>query len=228
MKNFIIAIDGFSSCGKSTLAKALAKHLNFIYIDSGAMYRAVTLYFLRNNIDSTAPAEQLEQLLENIHLEFVPSNGQTYILLNGEDVSEEIRKMYVSNKVSYFSQLECVRTELVRQQQRIGNEKNIIMDGRDIGTAVFPNAQIKLFMTADPKVRAKRRYQELCSKNESVTLEEVYTNLAQRDYNDTTRKVSPLICAKDAVVIDNSCLTEAEQLQIVLEIAVPLVTREAI
>lgn len=214
-KNFIIAIDGFSSCGKSTVAKALAKQLNYVFIDSGAMYRAVTLYFLRNEIllDDVA---QVQEALRNIQIDFVPNTEQTQILLNDEDVSTEIRQMYVSNKVSEVSAIKEVRTAMVAQQQQLGKIKNIVMDGRDIGTTVFPDADLKIFMTASPHVRAERRFAELSAKGEEVTMEEVMENLAHRDHIDSTREESPLRQAADAIVLDNSNLTQEEQLQIVL------------
>lgn len=215
-KNIVIAIDGYSSCGKSTLAKALAKKLNFIYIDSGAMYRAVTLYFLRNNID-LQNQELVRESLNNIHLDFQTTNNQTLITLNGEDVSTEIRQMHVAEKVSSVSALKDVRIEMVKQQQRMGKSDNIVMDGRDIGTVVFPDADLKLFMTADPQIRAERRYKELINKGEKVNIEEIYDNLAHRDLQDTTRKESPLIQAEDAIILDNSTITEEQQLEFVLK-----------
>lgn len=215
-QNIVIAIDGYSSCGKSTLAKALAKQLHFIYIDSGAMYRAVTLYLLRNHTDISNPAE-VQKALNDIHLNFHSRDYQTHITLNGEEVSEEIRQMPVSDKVSDVSAIRAVRQEMVKQQQRMGKSKNIVMDGRDIGTAVFPDAQLKFFMTADPKVRAERRFKELIAKDEKITLEEVFENLAHRDYQDTTRKESPLIRAEDAIILDNTNLTEEQQLQFALD-----------
>jgi len=214
--NKIIAIDGYSSCGKSTLAKALAKELRYLYIDSGAMYRAVTLYFIRNAVpvdDEAKVAEALEQ----IHIDFHIEPGRTLIQLNGEDVSDEIRQMYVSDFVSEVSAVKAVRLAMVAQQQRMGRNKNIVMDGRDIGTTVFPDADLKIFMTADPKVRAERRYLELKNKGEDITLEEVFENLAHRDYIDTTREESPLVRATDAIVLDNTELNEEEQLQFVLD-----------
>lgn len=210
-KNIVVAIDGYSSCGKSTLAKALAKKLHFIYIDSGAMYRAVTLYFLRNNIDLKDSA-QVAAALKNVHLNFHSRDYQTHILLNDEEVSDEIRLMPVSENVSNVAALHDVRIEMVRQQQRMGKSKNIIMDGRDIGTVVFPHAQVKLFMTADPNVRAQRRYKEVILKEPHITLEEVFESLAHRDYQDTTRAESPLIRAHDAIILDNTNLTPEEQL----------------
>ncbi|MGB4775398.1 MAG: (d)CMP kinase, partial [Daejeonella sp.] len=184
-RNIVVAIDGYSSCGKSTVAKALAKKLHFIYVDSGAMYRAVTLYFLRTKID-LANTEEVEYALKDIHLNFHSRDYQTHITLNDDEVSEEIRQMPVSEKVSEVSAIKSVRKEMVKQQQRMGKSKNMVMDGRDIGTVVFPFADVKIFMTADPKVRAERRYKELITKGENVTLEEVFENLAHRDYQDTT------------------------------------------
>lgn len=215
-KNIVVAIDGYSSCGKSTLAKALAKKLHYIYVDSGAMYRAVALYFLRNNID-IHNHEQVEQALKNIHLNFHSRDYQTHITLNDEEVSEEIRQMPVSEKVSEVSAVKEVRREMVKQQQRMGKSKNIVMDGRDIGTAVFPDATLKIFMTADPSVRAKRRYDEIHAKNPGITLEDIYENLAHRDYQDTTREESPLVRAHDAIILDNTELTQEQQLQFALD-----------
>jgi cytidylate kinase len=220
-KNIVIAIDGYSSCGKSTLAKALAKKLHFIYIDSGAMYRAVTLYFLRNNIDLNNHDEVIGAL-QNIHLNFHSRDYQTHITLNEEEVSDEIRLMPVSENVSSVAAIKEVRHEMVKQQQRMGRSKNIVMDGRDIGTTVFPQASIKFFMTADPNVRAERRYKELLPQNPEITLEEVFENLAHRDYLDTTRKESPLIRAHDAVILDNTDLTPEQQLQFALDKIQPL------
>ena len=179
-KNIVIAIDGYSSCGKSTLAKALAKRLAFIYIDSGAMYRAVTLYFLRNKVDINTETA-VKDALNHIELNFHARDYESHILLNGEEVSDEIRQMPVSENVSEVSANKLVRHDMVKQQQRMGKSKNIVMDGRDIGTAVFEDAQIKFFMTADPKIRAERRHKELVSKGDNTTtLEEVFENLADR------------------------------------------------
>jgi cytidylate kinase len=215
-KNIVIAIDGYSSCGKSTLAKALAKKLHFIYVDSGAMYRAVTLYFLRNHIDLTNK-QQVADALAHIHLNFHSRDYETHITLNDEEVSAEIRQMPVSESVSSVSAIHEVRVEMVKQQQRMGKSKNIVMDGRDIGTAVFPDADLKLFMTADPKVRAERRYRELVVKDPDISLEEVFKNLANRDYQDTTRKESPLIRADDAIILDNTNMTQEQQLEFALK-----------
>lgn len=215
--NYIIAIDGFSSCGKSTLAKALAKKLGFVYVDSGAMYRAVTLYFLRKEIDMT-DEKQVVEALKDLHIDMKERQGAVLILLNGEDVSDEIRKMYISDIVSEVSALKQVRVALVAQQQKLGKKHNIVMDGRDIGTTVFPDADLKVFMTADPLVRAQRRHKELLGKGEQITLEEVIENLAHRDHIDTTREESPLIRASDAVLLDNTDLDEAQQLSFVLNL----------
>jgi cytidylate kinase len=201
-KNIVVAIDGYSSCGKSTLAKALAKKLHFVYVDSGAMYRAVTLYFLRNLVDITSEKAVAEALV-NIHLDFHARDYETHITLNGEEVSNEIRDMKISEMVSPVSALKKVRTEMVNQQQRMGKTANIVMDGRDIGTTVFPEASLKIFMTADPKVRAERRYKEMIAKGDLISLEEVFENLAHRDFLDTTRTESPLKRAEDAIILDN-------------------------
>ncbi|QKJ29329.1 (d)CMP kinase [Mucilaginibacter mali] len=224
--NIVVAIDGYSSCGKSTLAKALAKKLHFIYVDSGAMYRAVTLYFLRNNVDLQNET-QVAQVLENIHLNFHSRDYESHITLNDEEVSEEIRLMPVSENVSAVSAIHSVRVEMVKQQQRMGKSKNIVMDGRDIGTVVFPHAQVKLFMTADPKIRAERRYKELLPKNPDISLEDVFENLAHRDYQDTTRKESPLTRADDAIILDNTDLTPDEQLQFALDRIKPFMEKSA-
>lgn len=220
--NIVVAIDGYSSCGKSTLAKALAKELHFVYVDSGAMYRAVTLYFLRNNIDMQDHA-QVADALHNIHLNFHTHNHKTFITLNEEDVSDEIRQMHVADKVSPVSAIKEVRAAMVRQQQRLGRAKNIIMDGRDIGTVVFPDAQVKLFMTADPKIRAERRYKELLPANPNITLEEVFDNIAHRDFQDTTRAESPLTRAADAIILDNTDLSQDEQLLFALSYIEPFI-----
>jgi len=224
-KNLVVAIDGYSSCGKSTLAKAMAKKLGFIYIDSGAMYRAVTLYFLRNHIDMN-DEQAVADALHQIELNFHSRDYESHITLNGEEVSEEIRKMPVSENVSEVSAIKLVRTEMVRQQQRMGKSKNIVMDGRDIGTTVFEDAQVKLFMTADPKIRAERRFKELQSKGDtSTSLEDVFENLAHRDYADTTRKESPLVRAEDAIILDNTDITPAEQLEFALDKVAPFLPK---
>ncbi|WP_181151262.1 (d)CMP kinase [Sphingobacterium gobiense] len=215
-ENFIIAIDGFSSCGKSTVAKAVANKLQFVFIDSGAMYRAVTLYFLRHQVDLTDTAE-INAALQHIHIDFTPHTDKVCIFLNGEDVSEEIRMMHVSEKVSEVSAIKEVRHALVKHQQDLGKRRDIVMDGRDIGTTVFPDANLKIFMTASPDVRAQRRLTELLAKGELVSIEEIRQNLAHRDYLDSTREESPLRQAEDAIVLDNSNLTQEQQLQIVLQ-----------
>ncbi len=216
-QNLVIAIDGYSSCGKSTLAKALAKKLGFIYIDSGAMYRAVTLYFLRHKIDYENH-EAISAALKEIELNFHAKDYQSHITLNGEEVSDEIRLMPVSEAVSPVSAIKEVRHEMVKQQQRMGKSKNIVMDGRDIGTTVFPDAKVKFFMTADPKIRAVRRHNEMLAKGDTTTtLEEVFENIAHRDYADTTRAESPLTRGDDAIILDNTEITEAEQLAFALD-----------
>jgi len=224
-KNIVVAIDGYSSCGKSTLAKALAKKLHFVYVDSGAMYRAVTLYFLRNLVDITSE-KAVEEALENIHLDFHARDYETHITLNGEEVSNEIRDMKISELVSPVSALKKVRTEMVKQQQRMGKTANIVMDGRDIGTTVFPDASLKIFMTADPKVRAERRFKEMIAKGDSISLEEVFENLAHRDFLDTTRTESPLKRAEDAIILDNTELTPEEQLSFALNQVQPFLQKK--
>ena len=224
-KHIVVAIDGYSSCGKSTLAKALAKKLHFIYVDSGAMYRAVALYFLRNHIDLNNH-NQIAEALKNIHLNFHSRDYETHITLNDEEVSGEIRQMPVSDTVSSVSAIREVRREMVKQQQRMGKSKNIVMDGRDIGTAVFPDATVKIFMTADPNVRAERRYNELKAKHPEITLEDVFENLAHRDYQDTTRTESPLVRAADAIVLDNTNLTPDQQLQFAIDKIEPFLGNE--
>jgi cytidylate kinase len=210
-KTIVVAIDGYSSCGKSTLAKALAKQLNYIYIDSGAMYRAVALYFLRERINVSNHLEIIDAL-NHIEIDFHSRDYQSHVLLNGEEVSEEIRQMPVSERVSEIAAIAEVRETMVKQQQKMGRQKHIVMDGRDIGTTVFPKAYLKLFMTADPKIRAERRYNELIAKGENVSLEAIFDNLAHRDFQDTTRKVSPLVRAHDAVILDNTNLNQQQQL----------------
>ena len=224
-ENIVVAIDGYSSCGKSTLAKALAKKLHFVYVDSGAMYRAVTLYFLRNLVDITSE-KAVAEALENIHLDFHARDYETHITLNGEEVSNEIRDMKISELVSPVSALKKVRTEMVNQQQRMGKTANIVMDGRDIGTTVFPDASLKIFMTADPKVRAERRFKEMIAKGDSISLEEVFENLAHRDFLDTTRAESPLKRAEDAIILDNTELTPEEQLSFALNQVEPFMQKK--
>ena len=213
-KKIIITIDGWSSCGKSTLAKQLAKKLGYKYIDSGAMYRAITLYFLRNHVDWTDEKEVREALL-NITLEFEynPVSDKSEIILNGENVEYVIRDLVVAEKVSDVAAIKAVRDFAVAQQQKMGEKKGIVMDGRDIGTVVFPNAELKIFMTADNAVRVERRFKELYDKNPNITIEEVKNNLEMRDYIDSHREVSPLRKADDAVILDNTNLTPDEQLK---------------
>jgi CMP/dCMP kinase len=217
-KDIIITIDGWSSCGKSTLAKQLAKALNYTYIDSGAMYRAITLHFLRNHVDWTK-TEVVARALKKIVLEFLPNpkSGEAEIHLNGENVEYLIRDLVIAEKVSEVAAIRAVREFAVAQQQQMGGAKRIVMDGRDIGTAVFPRAELKIFMTADNSIRVERRFKELYEKNPNITLEEVKTNLEMRDYIDSHRQVSPLRKADDAVVLDNSNLSVEEQLSIALK-----------
>ena len=211
-KKIIITIDGWSSCGKSTLAKQLAKALNYIYVDSGAMYRAITLYFLRNHIDWTDIAA-VKQALKEISLEFEynEKSEQSEIYLNGENVEYVIRDLVVAEKVSDVAAIREVRKYAVAQQQKMGRSRGIVMDGRDIGTVVFPDAELKIFMTADNAVRVERRFQELYEKNPNITIDEVKANLEMRDYIDSNRDVSPLRRAEDALLLDNTHLTEKEQ-----------------
>lgn len=214
----IIAIDGYSSCGKSTLAKELAGRLGYNYVDSGAMYRAITLYFLRNNVDFSDHAEVLAAIADiNLAFEFNEQTQSSDIHLNDEDVEPYIRDMIVSEKVSEVAAIKEVRSFAVGQQKRMGRKKGIVMDGRDIGTAVFPDAELKIFMTADPEVRVMRRFKEMYGTNPHISIDEVRHNLELRDYIDSTREESPLHKAEDAIVLDNSSLTREEQLELVLE-----------
>ncbi|HEV7333700.1 MAG TPA: (d)CMP kinase [Flavisolibacter sp.] len=214
MKKIIITIDGWSSCGKSTLAKQLAKELNYVYVDSGAMYRAITLYFLRNHVDWTDTRE-VEKALKQISLKFVynEKTEQSEIFLNGENVEYVIRDLVVAEKVSEVAAIKEVRDFAVAQQKKMGKHRGIVMDGRDIGTVVFPDAELKIFMTADNAVRVERRFNEMIEKNPATTIEEVKTNLEMRDYIDSHREVSPLRKADDARILDNTNLTEKEQFQ---------------
>ena len=209
MSAIIIAIDGYSSTGKSTLAKQLAQRLGYVYIDSGAMYRAITLYFIRNGV-AWKELNTVEDVLANIELHF----GHEGIYLNGECVEQAIRTMEVSSVVSEVSTLESVRRFAVSQQQKMGNKKGLVMDGRDIGTAVFPQAELKIYLFANPEIRTQRRYDELKVKNPGIELDEVRANLHHRDHIDSTREISPLRQAEDAVILDNSTLTLDEQLDI--------------
>lgn len=218
LRKITIAIDGHSSCGKSTLAKDLAKALDYIYVDSGAMYRAVTLFFIQNKID-IKDKESVTKALDHIAIRFVQKAGQRRTHLNGVDVEDAIRTMEVSELVSPVSAISEVRRALVKQQQEMGEAKGIVMDGRDIGTVVFPNAELKIFLTAANETRSQRRYEELLAKGMKVSLEEIKQNLKERDHIDSTRKDSPLRRAETAIVIDNSYLSRDEQFQMILALA---------
>ena len=211
----IIAVDGFSSCGKSTMAKALARNIGYIYIDSGAMYRAVTLYCLDHGLidGDTVDTDTLRSLMDDIQIDFRPDpeTGMTHTFLNGIDVEREIRSMRVSDKVSPVSAIPFVRTAMVAAQQKMGERKGIVMDGRDIGTTVFPHAELKIFVTATPEIRARRRYDELKAKGQEASFDEILENVKQRDYIDQHRDVSPLRKADDALLLDNTNLTIAQQ-----------------
>lgn len=227
MKPIIIAIDGYSSCGKSTLAKALAQALHYRYIDSGAMYRAVTYYFLEHNIAFQQEAP-VRDALDHIQIEFRQQAGETSIFLNGRAVESDIRQMIVAGRVSEVAAISMVRRAMVRQQREMGRERGIVMDGRDIGTVVFPDAELKIFLTADFDERIRRRYEELRRKGMPVDREEVRRNLAHRDHIDSTRDDSPLAKAFDAVVIDNTNLTEREQLAMTLALAQERIHRKSL
>lgn len=222
MKNITIAIDGFSSTGKSTLAKQLAKHLGYIYVDTGAMYRAIALFAMQNGYISKdfLDKESLINSLPSIklHFQFNPDLGFAEMYLNEVNVEKEIRTIAVSSFVSKIAEISEVRAKLVEQQQEMGKNKAIVMDGRDIGTVVFPDAELKIFMTASPETRAQRRFDELQAKGDLVTYEEVLANVQERDYIDTHRDDSPLVMADDAIEIDNSYLTRKEQFEAVLEL----------
>lgn len=228
MKKIVIAIDGHSSCGKSTTAKLVAKELGYAYIDTGAMYRAVTLYFLEHYIDLTNP-KKVNQALQELHVTF-ERNSRTQrneVFLNGLNVEDEIRQMYISDKVSEVSVLPEVRHCMVKQQQRMGKKRGVVMDGRDIGTTVFPDAEVKVFMTADVYTRAKRRQQELLDKGQMVPIDEIVQNLQKRDLIDSTRKESPLIQATDAEVLDTTFITIDEQVDFVMnQVAAKLLQKE--
>jgi cytidylate kinase len=219
MKNIVITIDGGSSCGKSTLAKQLAKELGYVYIDSGAMYRAITLYFLRHHIDWT-DTNEVKEALKNINLEFHcnEKSGQSEIFLNGENVEYVIRDLVIAEKVSEVATIKEVRTFAVAEQQKMGRKKAIVMDGRDIGTTVFPDAALKIFMTADISVRVERRFKEMFEKNPNITIEEVKNNLEMRDYIDSNREVSPLRKAPDAIILDNTNISIKEKLKFALNL----------
>jgi len=216
-KKIIITLDGWSSCGKSTLARAMASALGYVFVDSGAMYRAITLYFIRNQIDIADPVA-VEKALASVQLQFVfnPARGASDILLNGENVEALIREMTVASRVSEVATLARVRQFAVQQQQRLGKEKGIVMDGRDIGTVVFPQAELKIFMTADKDIRVQRRLKELQQSDPAITAAMVRDNLEQRDYMDANRVESPLRQAVDARVLDNSNLSPAQQFELAI------------
>ena len=218
MKKITIAIDGFSSCGKSTMAKMLAKEVGYIYVDTGAMYRAVTLFAMRNGmiaLNGDVDRDALKAKMDALHVEFKlnPQTGKAETYLNGENVEHEIRGMEVSAHVSAIAAIDFVRTALVAQQQRMGHDRGIVMDGRDIGTVVFPDAELKVFVTASAEVRAQRRFDELVGKGMKANYDEILHNVQERDYIDSHREVSPLRKAEDAIELDNGQLTIAEQLQ---------------
>lgn len=215
MKKIIVAIDGYSSCGKSTIAKALAKYAGYTYVDTGAMYRAIALYTLRQHLSDEA---SIVAALPDITVGFILVEGAQHVTLNGEDVEPLIRTLEVGNCASRISQVKEVRAFLVAQQQTMGKAKGIVMDGRDIGTVVFPNAELKLFLTASPEVRAQRRYDELVMKGGKPDLQAVLADVNDRDYRDTHRAESPLRQAEDAIVVDNSNMTPDEQMKVVIEL----------
>ena len=216
VNKIIVAIDGYSSCGKSTIAKALAKYAGYTYVDTGAMYRAVALYAVRAGIGHQIL--DVVEKLEDIHIGFVQTPEGQHVTLNGEDVEAHIRTLEIGNMASQISTIKQVRAFLVEQQQAMGEKKGIVMDGRDIGTVVFPNAELKLFLTASPEVRAVRRFKELQAKGEKPVWEEVLADVNDRDYRDTHRAESPLRQADDAVVVDNSTMTREEQMKHIIDI----------
>ena len=221
MKKIIVAIDGYSSCGKSTIAKALAKHAHATYVDTGAMYRAIALYVLVESRKSKVERlsnEEIIALLPQIKVGFVRVDDAQHVTLNGEDVEGRIRTLEVGNRASEISQIKEVRAFLVAQQQAMGANQSIVMDGRDIGTVVFPKADLKLFLTARPEVRAQRRYDELVAKGEKPVYEEVLEDVNDRDYRDTHRAESPLRQAEDAIVVDNSDMTPDEQMKVIYDL----------
>lgn len=219
MQPIIVAIDGYSSCGKSTIAKALAKYAGYTYVDTGAMYRAVALYAQRIGVANRESREiDLLAQLENVHIDFIQTPEGQHVTLNGEDVESQIRTLEIGNLASQISTIKEVRAFLVAQQQAMGEKKGIVMDGRDIGTVVFPNAELKLFLTASPEVRAERRFKELEAKGEKPVWEEVLADVNDRDYRDTHRAESPLRQAEDAVVVDNSHMSREEQMAKIAEI----------
>ncbi|KAB7530013.1 MULTISPECIES: (d)CMP kinase [Flavobacteriaceae] len=229
MKKITIAIDGYSSTGKSTIAKRLAKALNYIYVDTGAMYRAVALFALDHGfVDGEDNIPELITHLPEMELKFVPNpdSGKSDMYLNGQNVEEEIRTMRVSGQVSKVAAIGEVRTKLVEMQQQMGKDKGIVMDGRDIGTVVFPDAELKLFMTASPEIRATRRYKELLDKGEQVTFEEVLKNVQERDRIDSTRSISPLQKAKDAIEFDNSDMGLEEQFERIYDFSQRVIAKQ--
>lgn len=211
----IVAIDGYSSCGKSTIAKALAKYAHLTYVDTGAMYRAIGLYTVRHGLKETA---EIIAALPDIKIGFIQTEGAQHVTLNGEDVEAYIRTLEIGNRASEISQIKEVRAFLVAQQQKMGEMQSVVMDGRDIGTVVFPNADLKLFLTARPEVRAQRRFDELVAKGENPRYEDVLADVNDRDYRDTHRAESPLRQAEDAVVVDNSEMTPDEQMQVIIDL----------
>jgi cytidylate kinase len=219
MKKIVVALDGHSSCGKSTTAKQVAKELGYAYIDTGAMYRAVTLYFLEHYIDLTNP-KKIQEALANIEVTFHrnPKTNRNEVFLNGLNVEDEIRTMYVSNMVSEVSVIPAVRRAMVAEQQKMGKRRGVVMDGRDIGTVVFPDAEVKVFMTADVETRAKRRQEELFEKDQLVPFDEIVENLQKRDHIDSTREDSPLRQAEDAHLLDTSHITIDEQVEFVMRL----------
>lgn len=219
MQPIIVAIDGYSSCGKSTIAKALAKYAGYTYVDTGAMYRAVALYAQRIGIANPESGyTDLLAQLDNIHIDFIQTPEGQHVTLNGEDVEASIRTLEIGNLASQISTIKEVRVFLVAQQQAMGEKKGIVMDGRDIGTVVFPNAELKLFLTASPEVRADRRFKELQAKGEKPVWEDVLADVNDRDYRDTHRAESPLCQAEDAVVVDNSHMSREEQMEYIIEV----------
>jgi cytidylate kinase len=221
MKKIIIAIDGFSSCGKSTMAKALARNIGYLYFDSGAMYRAVALFCMQNGLiaDGEIESGALRARMKEIHITFEadPETKNSVTLLNGTNVEHEIRSLEVSQYVSKVAALDFVRTEMVEQQREMGKQKGIVMDGRDIGTTVFPNAEMKVFVTASAEVRAQRRYDELTARGDKANFQEILDNVLLRDHIDQTREVSPLKKADDALLLDNSNLTREQQMEWLIE-----------
>ena len=219
VNKIIVAIDGYSSCGKSTIAKALAKYAGYTYVDTGAMYRAVALYAQRIGIANPESGyTDLLVQLDNIHIDFIQTPEGQHVTLNGEDVEASIRTLEIGNLASQISTIKEVRAFLVAQQQAMGEKKGIVMDGRDIGTVVFPNAELKLFLTASPEVRADRRFKELQAKGENPVWEDVLADINDRDYRDTHRAESPLRQAEDAVVVDNSQMSREEQMEYIIEV----------